>query len=133
MSFLRRLSSAILPAAPNAQGVPASHVPRRATETSVQIGNGKTVDSDESSFNDVASRASWELSDAGSSERATSSGSESEGSEDGDTSDSDSDYDDPRSGRSKDKYDVMVRHLWNTADREGWFRDARFDGLVSLR
>jgi hypothetical protein len=28
---------------------------------------------------------------------------------------------------------MMTRHLWNVAERQGWFRDAHFDGLVSIR
>jgi hypothetical protein len=35
--------------------------------------------------------------------------------------------------KPRDRYDMMVRHLWHTAERSGWFRDASFDGLVSLR
>lgn len=33
----------------------------------------------------------------------------------------------------RDKYDMMVRHLWNVGEREGWFRDPKYDGLVSIR
>ena len=36
-------------------------------------------------------------------------------------------------GRSRDRFDVMVRHLWHVGERSGWFRDADFDGLVSIR
>jgi hypothetical protein len=33
----------------------------------------------------------------------------------------------------KDSYDMMTRHLWSVGERSGWFRDADFDGLVSIR
>lgn len=134
MSFLRRISnaaSAFIPSAPSSSGAPARHVPRRATETYTEPIN---EDEDDASFKDSIasrpSRASWELSENGSlrSGRSSAGSSSGRGSfEDSDESDSE-DEESPR-----DRYDMMVRHLWHTAERSGWFRDAGFDGLVSLR
>nr|ACZ81467.1 Ncp1 [Kwoniella heveanensis] len=151
MSFLRRFSSAassFIPSIPSAQGVPAPHVPRRATETSWAK---SAFREDEEDIDEKASRASWELSDnesisskgTGSSKSGRRSFATSEGSSDLDkksfeeSDDSSSDEDDDsildRGGRPRDRFDMMVRHLWNVAERQGWFRDAEFDGLVSLR
>ena len=135
-SFLRRISHAVLPSLPNATGTPAPHVPRRATETF----SSKKLDSDGSSITDSigsGSRASWELSDAGSDVQSSVSGSDSDSSGRRSFSDSsESDSDDSEYGhekRQRDRYDMMTRYLWSTADRQGWFRDAEFDGLVSIR
>lgn len=132
MSFLRRISnaaSAFLPSAPSSSGAPARHVPRRATET---FAGPINEDEDDVSFKgSVASRpsrASWELSDAGSVRSGHSSAESSRASFE-DSEDSDSEDED----RARDRYDMMVRHLWHVAERSGWFRDANFDGLVSLR
>jgi hypothetical protein len=132
MSFLRRISNAassFLPSAPSSSGATPGHVPRRATETYTErISEG---DDDDISYKDsieAPSRASWELSDSGSirsSGASTSSRASFEDSDDGSESE---DEEKPR-----DRYDMMVRHLWHTAERSGWFRDAAFDGLVSLR
>ncbi|WVQ97801.1 hypothetical protein IAU59_004916 [Kwoniella sp. CBS 9459] len=151
MSFLRRFSSAassFIPSIPNAQGTPAPHVPRRATETSWAK---SAFREDEEDIDEKASRASWELSDnesisskgTGSSKSGRRSFATSEGSSDLDkksfdeSDDSSSEDEDDsifdRGGRPRDRYDMMVRHLWNVAERQGWFRDAEFDGLVSLR
>lgn len=55
-------------------------------------------------------------------------------SRDSDSADSDDSSDHERdSGRVRDRFDMMTRYLWSTADRQGWFRDAEFDGLVSIR
>lgn len=135
MSFLRRISnaaSAFMPSAPSSSGTPAKHVPRRATETYTEP---IAEDDDDVSFKgSVAShgsRASWELSEGGSLRSGLSSAGSSSGSrasfEDSDESDSEDE------DRQRDRYDMMVRHLWHTAERSGWFRDAGFDGLVSLR
>jgi hypothetical protein len=51
-------------------------------------------------------------------------------SDDSDDTDSD-DGDDER--RVRDRFDMMTRYLWSTADRQGWFRDGEYDGLVSIR
>lgn len=59
-------------------------------------------------------------------------GSSSEEEEDSDTS-TDSDSELEEDGRQRDRFDMMTRHLWNVAERQGWFRDAHSDGLVSLR
>ncbi|WWD07950.1 hypothetical protein V865_006058 [Kwoniella europaea PYCC6329] len=150
MSFLRRFSSAassFIPSIPNAQGIPASHVPRRPTETFSRTSKAFIEEED---IDEKASRASWELSDnesvsskgSGSSKSgasfATSSGSSDLDKKSFDESDdSSSDESDDsildRGGRPRDRYDMMVRHLWNVAERQGWFRDADFDGLVSIR
>ncbi|WVR04424.1 hypothetical protein IAU60_001426 [Kwoniella sp. DSM 27419] len=148
MSFLRRFSSAassFLPSIPNPTGAPASHVPRRATETSWAKGAFK----DDDDLDEKAGRrASWELSDnesissKGSSRKSAASFASSSSDLDKKSfadseSDSESDSDDDsvmnRGGRPRDRYDMMVRHLWNVAERTGWFRDADFDGLVSIR
>jgi hypothetical protein len=129
MSFLRRISNAassFLPSAPSASGSTPRHVPRRATETYTER---ITEDDDDvsfkGSFDSTPSRASWELSEAGSARSSMESEASYHDSEDGSDSE---DEDKPR-----DRYDMMVRHLWHTAERSGWFRDASFDGLVSLR
>lgn len=134
MSFLRRISnaaSAFLPSAPSGSGSTPRHVPRRATET---FAHPLDEDEDDISYKgSVASRpsrASWELSDAGSVRSGHSSGASSSRS---DAEDSEDDSDSEDEGRARDRYDMMVRHLWHTAERSGWFRDAGFDGLVSLR
>ncbi|WVW78745.1 hypothetical protein I302_100705 [Kwoniella bestiolae CBS 10118] len=150
MSFLRRMSSAassFIPSIPSATGVPAPHVPRRPTETFSRTSKAFIEEED---IDEKASRASWELSDnesvsskgSGSSNSgrsfATSSGSSDLDKKSFDESDdSSSDESDDsildRGGRPRDRYDMMVRHLWNVAERQGWFRDADFDGLVSIR
>jgi len=135
MGFFRRISNAVLPAAPSSAGETPAHVPRRATETySVKV--LEDTDSDlGSSASASGSRASWELSDSGSRASISDSGSgsddDSRKSASDDSSDSDSEYGGDR--RQRDKYDMMTRYLWNTADRHGWFRDAEADGLVSIR
>lgn len=133
MSFLRRISnaaSAFLPSAPSSSGAPARHVPRRATET---FAAPIDEDDDGLSYRDSVasypSRASWELSDAGSVRSGHSSAGSSSRASFEDSEDSDSEDE----GRPRDRYDMMVRHLWHVAERSGWFRDAGFDGLVSLR
>jgi hypothetical protein len=124
MSFLRRLSNAILPSLPSASGSTPRHVPRRATET---FHDDRVEEEDDD--DDTPSRASWEMSDSGSVK--SSSGSSSGSSlgrksfEDSDSSESDEEM--------SDKYDMMTRHLWSVGDRSGWFRDADSDGLVSIR
>lgn len=146
MSFLRRLSNAassILPSVPNSAGIPAPHVPRRATETFRRVtGLDDLQEEGESQHDEVGSRASWELSDdesagssSGSSGRSgSSSGSSSARSSfDSETSLESSDSEVEADGRPKDRFDMMTRHLWNVGERQGWFRDADFDGLVSLR
>ncbi|KAL7424392.1 hypothetical protein Q5752_000074 [Cryptotrichosporon argae] len=140
MGFLRRISNAaasVLPTLPSGQVLPH----RRATET---FGAPRILfdDKDAGELDDeTGSRASWELSDDGGSVRTGDSASddESEGSlgrRSSDSSDS-ADSVDSRFGadrsRAQDRYDMMTKHLWNTADRHGWFRDAEFDGLVSIR
>ena len=138
MSFLRRLSTAaisILPTVPSSGGVPARHVPRRATETF----NRETIIENEEEA-ETNSRASWELSD---SESAKSEASDSDSdanttsrrrrSYDSSDSGGSSDSDDVDSGLSNDRFDMMTRHLWGVGERSGWFRDADFDGLVSIR
>ena len=151
MSFLRRLSSAahsILPTLPNSQGIPAPHVPRRATETFTKppVGGGKNTFLDEGSSGEEdrdvdgldrsRSRASWELSDSESGEgssRASTSSDKTDDSEDEWSSDASSDSEVDAKGRQKDRFDMMARHLWSVGDRQGWFRDAEYDGIVSLR
>lgn len=134
MSFLRRISNAassFLPSAPSSSGATPRHVPRRATETYTEPINEYEDDDDISykgSIDSAPSRASWELSDAGS-VRPSSGSTASRGSFE--ESDDGSDSEDEE--RPRDRYDMMVRHLWHTAERSGWFRDAAFDGLVSLR
>lgn len=140
MSFLRRLSTAassFLPTPPSASGSTPAHVPRRATET-FRAPKLDDLDEDES----IASRASWELSDGESSSGSSISGASSRSSLalsdkslEGQTSDddSDSDLEAEADGRPRDRFDMMTRHLWNVAERQGWFRDAEFDGLVSIR
>jgi len=134
-SFLRRISHAVLPQAPSASGAPAPNVPRRATETFSKKDFEDSSSDAESSGSGSGSRASWELSDTESRASSGSSGSDSDSSGgrsySDSSSDSDSDYDGGR--RQVDKYDMMTRHLWSSADRHGWFRDAEFDGLVSIR
>lgn len=139
MSFFRRISNAataILPSLPSSNGVPASHVPRRATETFYR----PELDQVQEDSEGTASRASWELSDNGSetSSYASSSGSSSStsvrssvDSERSCSSDSDSEFE--VDGNPRDRFDMMTRHLWNVGERQGWFRDAEFDGLVSIR
>lgn len=124
MSFLRRISNAansFFPNIPNTSGDLPRHVPRRATET---YSTNKAIEEDD----DVASkfsRASWEMSDSESIKSSIASVSSK-----GDSgSESESDSDD----EVEDKYDMMVRHLWGVGERSGWFRDAEFDGLVSIR
>jgi hypothetical protein len=133
MSFLRRISNAaqsFIPNLPNPSGIPAPHVPRRATETF----HTKIVEEDS---DEEASRASWELSDGesvGSGSSSSSSGSDRSGSSvDSSSSESSSDSELEEDGRPRDRYDMMTRHLWNVAERQGWFRDANADGLVSIR
>ncbi|GFZ49140.1 hypothetical protein JCM24511_06890 [Saitozyma sp. JCM 24511] len=133
MSFLRRISNAaqsFIPNLPNSSGIPAPHVPRRATETF----HTKIVEEDS---DEEASRASWELSDGesvGSGSSSYSSGSERSGSSvDSSSSESSSDSELEEDGRPRDRYDMMTRHLWSVAERQGWFRDANADGLVSIR
>jgi hypothetical protein len=143
MSFLRRISNAaqsILPSLPNSQGIPAAHVPRRATETFTKpIGGGKHTFLEEESSGEEdrpRSRASWELSDSESGEgssRASSRSDKSDDSEDEWSSDASSDSEVDVKGRQKDRFDMMARHLWSVGDRQGWFRDAEYDGIVSLR
>lgn len=145
MSFLRRISNAaqsILPSLPNSQGIPAPHVPRRATETFTKpighSGKNTFIDEEDSSedAHQTRSRASWELSDSESNEgssRASTSSDRSDGSEDGWSSDGSSDSEVDGKGRQKDRFDMMARHLWSVGDRQGWFRDAEYDGIVSLR
>ena len=147
MSLLRRMSSvahSILPSLPNSQGIPAPHVPRRATETFTKPpgagGKNTFVDElDSNSGEDIParSRTSWELSDdesgEGSSRASTSSERSGDDSEDGWSSDGSSDSEMDGKGRQKDRFDMMARHLWSTGDRQGWFRDAEYDGIVSLR
>jgi hypothetical protein len=126
MGFLRRISNAATSALSLPRSIP-THVPRRATETFAPA-----YHDDDDDVDDKGSRASWELSDT-SSVRSGSSGSthskpsrHSFDSSDGDESDSDDET-------PTDRYDMMTAHLWNTAERQGWFRDADYDGLVSLR
>ncbi|WVQ83998.1 hypothetical protein IAT38_006143 [Cryptococcus sp. DSM 104549] len=143
MSFLRRFSSAastFLPTPPNVQGHPPPQVSRRPTEP---IGRSPLHESDD----EKASRASWELSDSDSlsskgshSTRRGSGGSSSGASQrksfestSVDTYESSEDDSEVEEDFASDKYDMMVRHLWNVAERQGWFRDASFDGLVSIR
>ena len=149
MSFLRRLSTAagsFLPSVPNASGTPARHVPRRATETFSRKSFKNVEEGDEEEEEeDVKSRASWELSDTDSVKSASTQDSGSQGSDSAgessrgsldstsDTSFSDSDSEFGEDGLPRDRYDMMVRHLWNVGERSGWFRDAHFDGLVSIR
>lgn len=134
-SFLRRISHAVLPQAPNAAGATPAHVPRRATETFSKKDFEESSSDAESSGTGSGSRASWELSDSESRSSSGSSGSDTDSSgsrsDDATSSDSDSDYEDHR--RQVDKYDMMTKHLWSSADRHGWFRDAEYDGLVSIR
>jgi hypothetical protein len=134
MSFLRRISNAanaILPTLPNSRGVPAPHVPRRATETFT------TKQVEDPLDDDASSRASWELSETSSIRSGSSSpfsASERSGSSyESDDSEASSDSELDHDGRPRDRYDMMVRHLWNVADRQGWFRDANLDGIVSIR
>lgn len=156
MSFLRRISNAahaFLPSVPNSNGQPAPFIPRRATETftrrGTEAGGFAIVQED---F-EIASRASWELSDDGSvhsrrsfdsessasgsrrrsdASYATSASESGSGTEDSDSEiDVESESDDEEEGH--DRYDMMTRHLWSVAERQGWFRDAEFDGLVSIR
>ena len=133
MSFLRRISNAassFLPSAPSGSGQTPRHVPRRATETYTEHLNDDDDDiSFKGSIESVApSRASWELSDAGSVRSSLESDASRASFEE---SEEESDSEDEE--RPRDRYDMMVRHLWHTAERSGWFRDAAFDGLVSLR
>ncbi|KAK1926386.1 glycosyl transferase family group 2-domain-containing protein [Papiliotrema laurentii] len=134
-SFLRRLSHAVLPNVPNAAGLPAPHVPRRATETYTKKVDDE-ADSDTDSLKS-GSRASWELSEDGSDLASSQSGSDSDSSGRRSFSDDSTDSDDSDYGgderRTRDRFDMMTRYLWSTADRQGWFRDADFDGLVSIR
>ncbi|KAK4689771.1 hypothetical protein P7C73_g329, partial [Tremellales sp. Uapishka_1] len=129
MGFLRRLSAAVLPNLPNPSGPAPAHVPRRATET---FPNGKL---EELAEDDTASRASWELSEASSVRSGHSSGASESGSSrrSYDTSDDSEDNSDGEEEKPKDRYDMMTSHLWNQADRHGWFRDAEYDGVVSIR
>ena len=133
MGFFRRISNAVLPAPPSSAGDTPSHVPRRATETY----STKIIDDTDSDLGSSASasgsRASWELSDSGSRASSEGSDSDSQDSRRSESSDSDSDSDYGGDRRQRDKYDMMTRYLWNTADRHGWFRDAEGDGLVSIR
>lgn len=132
MSFLRRISNAassFLPSAPSSSGATPRHVPRRATETYTEPLNEDDDDiSYKGSIDSAPSRASWELSDAGSVRSSLESNASRASFEE---SEEDSDSEDEE--RPSDRYDMMVRHLWHTAERSGWFRDAAFDGLVSLR
>ncbi|WWD22045.1 hypothetical protein CI109_106533 [Kwoniella shandongensis] len=156
MSFLRRMSSAassFIPAIPSSHGTPAPHVPRRPTET---YNTHVLTEEGEDEFDEKASKASWELSDSDSisskgsgstrkgagKRRGSASSSSSGGSQrksfDSSSADSyassSSDESDEDDGENvRDKYDMMVRHLWNVAERQGWFRDADFDGLVTIR
>jgi hypothetical protein len=78
---------------------------------------------------DVASkhsRASWEMSDSESIKSSIASAST-------DSSGSESEHDSDSDDEVEDRYDMMVRHLWGVGERSGWFRDAEFDGLVSIR
>jgi hypothetical protein len=136
MSFLRRISNAaqsFLPSAPSSSGTPAPHVPRRATETFRSSKLYEIEDEEE-----VASRASWELSDGGSYRSGSSSSSSSRSSLDdrrsyeSGSSEDDTDSEDDMD-QQQDRFDMMTRHLWNVAERQGWFRDARSDGLVTIR
>lgn len=131
MSFLRRISNAataFFPSPPNTHGLPP-HVPRRATETGYPKRLSEEDEDDVSSKHSFSSkhsnrsRASWELSDSESVHSHQSSASSSQ-------SYSESDSDDEA---VEDRYDMMVRHLWGVGERSGWFRDADFDGLVSIR
>lgn len=151
MSFLRRISNAaqsILPTLPNSHGIPAAHVPRRATETFTKppgAGGKNTFLEEESSGEEdrdvdglgrSRSRASWELSDSESGEgssRSSSRSDKTDESEDEWSSDASSDSEVDGKGRQKDRFDMMARHLWSVGDRQGWFRDAQYDGIVSLR
>ncbi|WRT65029.1 uncharacterized protein IL334_001971 [Kwoniella shivajii] len=149
MSFLRRFSSAassLIPSIPNSSGAPAPHVPRRPTETFSRTSKAFV---EEEEIDEKASRASWEMSDnesvsskgSGSSKSgasfASSASSDLDKKSFDDSDDSSSDESDDsildRGGRPRDRYDMMVRYLWNVAERQGWFRDAEFDGLVSIR
>lgn len=137
MSFLRRISNAaqsFLPSAPSSSGAPAPHVPRRATET-FRAGKLCDIEDEES----IESRASWELSDGGSYKSGSSSSGSSRSSleeryrdSDSGSSEEDEDSEDEMDG-PQDRFDMMSRHLWNVAERQGWFRDARSDGLISIR
>ncbi len=141
MAFLRRISHAagsILPGLPNSSGVPARHVPRRATET---FRNNVILEVDEEDLNaeeDVQPRASWELSDS-EDEKSEASGSgsdsdaDSRGSYESSSSGGSSDSEVLEDGRPRDRFDMMTRHLWGFGERQGWYRDAEFDGLVSIR
>ncbi|ODN96436.1 hypothetical protein L198_04150 [Cryptococcus wingfieldii CBS 7118] len=139
MAFFRRFSSAassFLPTLPNGQGIPASHIPRRPTESSQQHSLAEFED-------EKSSRASWELSDATSlSSRGASSATDSFDGSSGESqrkslAASSSGYysssDDGEDDLPRDRYDMMVRHLWNVGDREGWFRTSLSDGIVSIR
>ncbi len=127
MSFLRRLSEAVLPSTPRASGSTPAHVPILARETFTH-----PLDHYDD-YEDGGSRASWELSETSSvksGSTASASDSESEGRASFDSSsDGQSDDEEDR----KDKYDVMTAYLWQTADRLGWFRDPDYDGLISIR
>ncbi|TYJ52433.1 hypothetical protein B9479_006974 [Cryptococcus floricola] len=139
MAFFRRFSSAassFFPTLPNGQGIPASHIPRRPTESSQHHSLAEFED-------EKSSRASWELSDAASlSSRGASSATDSFDSSSGESqrkslAASSSGYysssDDGEDDLPRDRYDMMVRHLWNVGDREGWFRTSLSDGIVSIR
>ncbi|ODN75346.1 hypothetical protein L202_06522 [Cryptococcus amylolentus CBS 6039] len=139
MAFFRRFSSAassFFPTLPNGQGIPASHIPRRPTESSQQHSLAESED-------EKSSRASWELSDAASlSSRGASSATDSFDSSSKESqrkslAASSSGYysssDDGEDDLPRDRYDMMVRHLWNVGDREGWFRTSFSDGIVSIR
>lgn len=158
MSFLRRISNAahaFLPSIPNSNGQPAPFIPRRATETVTRRSSGGGGFAIVQEDFETSSRASWELSDDGSEHSrrsfdsessasgsrrrsdasyaasASGSSSASEDSDSGSEVEVDSESDDEEEGN--DRYDMMTRHLWSVAERQGWFRDAEFDGLVSIR
>lgn len=131
--FFRRLSHAVLPSVPNSTGSPAPHVPRRATETYSHKKSVTDTSESDAESEGSKSRASWELSEAGSSRASTSSGTGSDASSDSAHSDSDDSESDGEDARVRDRFDMMTRYLWSTADRQGWFRDAEFDGLISIR
>ncbi|KAE8540332.1 hypothetical protein D1P53_003277 [Cryptococcus gattii VGV] len=149
MSFLRRLSSAtssFLSNPPNAQGLPLSsisHGPAENRRQSVPGGADK----------EKLARASWEIPDADSvmtrglfiSKKGLSGYASSSDFRKNSFDSVNADYHDCDSidgsiGASsdedtfvRDKYDMMVHHLWNVGEREGWFRDMALDGVVSIR
>lgn len=141
MAFLRRISHAagsILPGVPNSSGSLPRHIPRRATETfRNNVIQEENEDEDEEE-GDTNSRASWELSDSESAKsEASGSGSDSDSegrrSHDSSSSGGSSDSEMGDDGRPRDRFDMMTRHLWGVGERQGWFRDPEFDGLVSIR